>query len=189
MSSSIAFGAALCASGVPQSSDHSAFSMPKGTQTLSSSLRLLANEDPSCLFIVRRINKLGFKASRLLRQHFSVHGHVVRVLVAHSTVRQQDEQNTSQAVRRRPSSLGFVQMQSAEAVRKVLAGGLEQEIKGSMIRVQKFEHKAAAPSSEEDSAELVDERCAQWQRMLSADSVATCATTASTSSAGSAAAL
>merc|ERR1711972_758832 len=84
MSSSIAFGAALCASGVPQSSDHSAFSMPKGTQTWASSLRLLANEDPSCLFIVRRINKLGFKAPRILRQHFSAHGAVVRVLVAQS---------------------------------------------------------------------------------------------------------
>ena len=31
-------------------------------QTLSSSLQMLSQENPDCLFIVRRINKLGFKA-------------------------------------------------------------------------------------------------------------------------------
>merc|ERR1711972_758831 len=68
------------------------------------------------------------------------------------TMRQQGED--SSAVRRRPSSLGFVQMQNPEAVRSILADGAEQEIKGSMIRVQKFEHKAAASTYEEDSAEV-----------------------------------
>merc|ERR1719343_1220775 len=39
--------------------------------TLSMSLQLLSKEDPDTLFIVRRINKLGFKAAKKLRQHFS----------------------------------------------------------------------------------------------------------------------
>ncbi|CAE7464458.1 mkkA [Symbiodinium sp. CCMP2592] len=39
-------------------------------QTLSTSLQLLSKEDPDKLIIVRRINKLGFKASRKLKQYF-----------------------------------------------------------------------------------------------------------------------
>ena len=77
-------------------------------QTLSSSLQLLSNVNPDCLFIVRRINKLGFKAARTLKKHFSTHGNVLRVLVAHSTVRQHGDPQCQ--ARRRPSSLGFVQM-------------------------------------------------------------------------------
>merc|ERR1719174_3454554 len=93
-------------------------------QTLSTSLQTLSHEDPDCLFIVRRINKLGFKASRTLKQHYAAHGVVVRVLVAHSTVRQHGDPQCH--VRRRPSSLGFVQMASTEAVRKILELGDEQ---------------------------------------------------------------
>eukprot|EP00445_Apocalathium_hangoei_P055961 CAMPEP_0204049922 /NCGR_PEP_ID=MMETSP0360-20130528/119324_1 /ASSEMBLY_ACC=CAM_ASM_000342 /TAXON_ID=268821 /ORGANISM="Scrippsiella Hangoei, Strain SHTV-5" /LENGTH=75 /DNA_ID=CAMNT_0050996845 /DNA_START=18 /DNA_END=242 /DNA_ORIENTATION=+ len=55
--------------------------------TLSMSLQMLSNEDPACLFIVRRINKLGFKAARKIRQYFMAYGQVLKVLVAHSTVR------------------------------------------------------------------------------------------------------
>jgi len=123
-------------------------------QTLSTSLQLLSKEDPECLFIVRRINKLGFKAARKLKQHFSAYGGVVRVLVAHSTVRQQvDKQSYALSSRQRPSSLGFVQMTSAEAVQKVLETGAEQEVDGSLIRVQKFErqHSEEAAAAEEEA--------------------------------------
>jgi hypothetical protein len=44
----------------------------RAPQTLSSSLRLLENEDPDCLLIVRRIGKLGFKAARSLKKHYSL---------------------------------------------------------------------------------------------------------------------
>jgi len=158
----------------------------KGAQTLSSSLQVLSNEDPDCLFIVRRINKLGFKASRILKQSFSAYGQVVRVLVAHSTVRQQDERSL-QAVRRRPSSLGFVQMASAEAARQVLAQGCEQEVNGSLILVQKFEHKVVDAEKEKDDDECNDEVVTpgsgcEWQRWVSSSSGASCATTASAGS-------
>lgn len=158
-----------------QSSSFSA-GRPPQKHTLSTSLRLLADEDPYCVFIVRRISKLGFKASQILKQHFSAQGQVVRVLVAHSTVRQQsDECASGQATRRRPSSLGFVQMQSPEAARRVLANGSEQEIKGVAIHIQKFEHKAALPGSEEQVDNVQDDPvsggCIPWQRMASIGSV------------------
>merc|ERR1719235_2138583 len=97
-------------------------------QTLSTSLQLLSNEDPDCLLIVRRINKLGFKAVRTLKHHFSAHGAVTKVLLAHSTVRQHGDPACH--ARRRPSSLGFIQMVNADATNKVLALGAEQEVDG-----------------------------------------------------------
>lgn len=139
--------------------------------TLSTSLQLLANEDAECLLIVRRINKLGFKASGKLKQHFSSYGTVVRVLVAHSTVKQQGE------ARRRPSCLGFVHMASAGAVGQILALGSEQEVDGASIRVQRFERQsiqAAAEGDEDcgnfDAEGLIQIGSQQWQRQTSSAS-------------------
>mmetsp|Transcript_72002 Transcript_72002/g.186995 ORF Transcript_72002/g.186995 Transcript_72002/m.186995 type:complete len:421 (-) Transcript_72002:269-1531(-) len=133
--------------------------------TLSSSLMMLSGEDADCIFIVRRINKLGFKASRTLRQHFSAYGPVARVLVAHSTVRQH---GTGETLRRRPSSLGFVQMHSAEAVRRVLAAGAEQEVKGAAICVQTFEQKVVGACDDEAHDDVCGE--VAWSRCTTADS-------------------
>jgi len=113
--------------------------------TLSSSLQMLAAEKPECLFIVRRIHKLGFKSAAKLKRHFSAFGPVVRVLLAHSTVRLQGDPHCS--ARRRPSSLGFVQMARVESVRQVLALGPEIEICDSSIRIQRFERQPAPEES------------------------------------------
>jgi hypothetical protein len=113
----------------------------RAPQTLSSSLRLLENEDPDCLLIVRRIGKLGFKAARSLKKHYSAYGHVTKVLLAHSTARQYcDNQFT---VKRRPSNLGFIQMATAEGAKKAIAEGEIQEIEGVSVSVQKFERHDA----------------------------------------------
>lgn len=140
-------------------------------QTLSTSLQILSNEDPDCLFIVRRINKLGFKAARTLKRHFTAYGSVVRVLAAHSTVRQHGDPQCH--ARRRPSSLGFVQMANADAVCKILALGDEQDIDGALIRVQRFRRQHGvlleegeedtndrqAQGSEQSEEELTSQRC------------------------------
>mmetsp|Transcript_30391 Transcript_30391/g.80606 ORF Transcript_30391/g.80606 Transcript_30391/m.80606 type:complete len:331 (+) Transcript_30391:96-1088(+) len=139
-------------------------------QTLSSSLQLLSNVNPDCLFIVRRINKLGFKAVRTLKKHFSMHGSVLRVLVAHSTVRQHGDPQCQ--ARRRPSSLGFVQMSSREAVEAVLAYGQEQEVDGSFIRVQKFERQHALAEMEEYKRANKDDEII-WERQCSGSSSTT----------------
>lgn len=126
-------------------------------QTLSTSLQLLADEDPNNLLIVRRINKLGFKASGKLKHYFQKFGTVIKVLVAHSTCRQTGEVPCQ--ARRRPSSLGFIHMASAAAVREVLALGEEQEVDGAFIRVQKFERQHAQnveDDGDEDSTNRSD---------------------------------
>jgi len=109
----------------------------RAPQTLSTSLRVLEDEDPDCLIIVRRISKLGFKATRSLKQHFSAYGQVVKVLLAHSTARQYCDQQFH--VKRRPSNLGFVQMATADAVTQIVASGTSQEIEGVSICVARFE--------------------------------------------------
>mmetsp|Transcript_4823 Transcript_4823/g.12121 ORF Transcript_4823/g.12121 Transcript_4823/m.12121 type:complete len:432 (-) Transcript_4823:266-1561(-) len=160
----------------------------KQVQTLSTSLQVLANEDPDCLFIVRRINKLGFKACRKLKQHFSKYGSVARVLVAHSTVRQHHDVFAN--TRRRPSSLGFVHMTSASAVCAILASGPEQEVDGSFIRVQQFERhpdeEVIAEGVEGEEAEASDEtqksdsnKAQGWERQESPFSTASTRTAAS----------
>lgn len=141
--------------------------------TLSSSLQAICDEDPDTLFIVRRINKLGFKACRTLKHHFSAYGLVVRALAAHSTVRQHGDQAQSHA-RRRPSSLGFVQMASAQAVQEILALGSEHEIDGCTILVQKFERQGVASEEmEEDGDGEEDSRSARCCRAFSEVSTAT----------------
>merc|ERR1719399_371531 len=120
-------------------------------QTLSTSLRILEAEDPDCLLIVRRISKLGFKATRSLKKHFSAYGPVVKVLLAHSTARQYCDQQF--LVKRRPSNLGFIQMGTAEAVKLVLAEGLSQEICGVSVVVQRFErHDEEEEIEDEDDS-------------------------------------
>jgi len=154
--------------------------------TLSMSLQLLSKEDPDTLFIVRRINKLGFKAARKIRQHFSQYGHVVRVLVAHSTVRQTGDPVCQW--RRRPSSLGFVHMAQAAAVRRVLLGGEEHEVDGCLIRVQQFERQNQTmnaieeeEAADEDQKPMDPERDA-WERQQSALSGVSTATGSGASS-------
>lgn len=155
-------------------------------QTLSSSLQLLSGEDADCLFIVRRINKLGFKASRTLKRHFGDYGQVVRVLVAHSTVRQSGDPQQSQS-RRRPSSLGFVQMAAADAVAKILAVGEDHCIEGSMIRVQRFERKQVELEEEEEEAAVSGDKSDEfgWTRNVSEASTRTASTSGSSSSSSS----
>ncbi|CAK0817264.1 unnamed protein product, partial [Prorocentrum cordatum] len=142
--------------------------------TLSSSLHVLSSEDPDCIIIVRRINKLGFKAVRKLRQHFSSYGTVVRMLVAHSTV---NLRSGDQAIRQRPSSLGFLHMSAPDAAQAILALGPEQEVDGVTIRVQRFER------SSYERQDLEGESGADKDRQ-SSDAGTSAATTGAASSGG-----
>jgi hypothetical protein len=125
------------------------------TKTLSSNLQMLSREDPACLLIVRRIHKLGFKATRALKLHFSQYGVVVRLLLAHST--HTDRGDYERQARRRPSSLGFVQMSTVEAAEKIIALGTEHIVDGIPILVQKFERQVANdPGVDVDADGLTD---------------------------------
>lgn len=160
-------------------------------QTLSTSLQMLSREDADVLLIVRRINKLGFKAGRRLKQHFSQYGTVIRVLVAHSTCRPSD--SGSQA-RKRPSSLGFIHMSKPQDVAQILSLGPEHEVEGVSIRVQRFERQhgqavleeaaAAAAACEEDGLEAAQGHAKSdgnswWQQSASSKSSASTAASSS----------
>lgn len=127
--------------------------------TLSSSLQMLSNEDPDCLFIVRRINRLGFKAPKKLKRHFSSCGRVSQVLMAHSTVHTKGEQPLYP--RRRPSSLGFVLMATPEGARRAHALGEEQTVDNCIISVQRFERQQKEDYSEEEEDDDFEEQVRQ----------------------------
>eukprot|EP00971_Amphidinium_carterae_P242652 4817960-Amphidinium_carterae.1 len=74
-------------------------------ETLRRHLEDLKNVDERCIFITRRINKLGFRSRLPLEQHFSKYGKVMQVLVAHSKVKP-FQQNGSQP-RTRPGNFGL----------------------------------------------------------------------------------
>jgi len=168
--------------------DHMQRSKPRAqrqVQTLSTSLQMLSKEDPDTLLIVRRINKLGFKGAKKLKTYFAQFGQVSKVLVAHSTCRQTGDIPCQ--ARRRPSSLGFVHMASADAVQKVLACGADQEVDGAVIRVQMFERQhgeAAIAEAQAEADGLKDFDDKDWLHHRSSKSNSS-TTASSTSNAGS----
>lgn len=108
--------------------------------TLRMHLRSLLQVDSSRVLIVRKINRLGFASPQILREHFSWYGTVENVLVAHSRVKSGGGQ-AGIVSRLRPSGLGFVVMSKGEEALKILAEGPEQQVSGTIIRVQKFERR------------------------------------------------
>lgn len=106
--------------------------------TLRSYLQQLQAEDPRCVFIVRRINKLGFRSKSALRAYYSQYGEVTRVLVPHSRVRPLVGPGDTQ-VRIRPGNLGLIVMRSPDSVSRILAEGPEQSVNGIGIQVNVFE--------------------------------------------------
>merc|ERR1719171_1963051 len=104
--------------------------------TLQTHLKALSKEDPHCVFIVRKVNRLGFRSGEILTRHFSSFGGVVKVLVAHPKVKRAGKGNE---LHLRPGSLGFVVMKTAGSVEKVLSLGPEVLVQGLAIRVQPFQ--------------------------------------------------
>mmetsp|Transcript_123279 Transcript_123279/g.310297 ORF Transcript_123279/g.310297 Transcript_123279/m.310297 type:complete len:811 (+) Transcript_123279:41-2473(+) len=109
-------------------------------KTLGMHLTELQREDPKRVFIVRRISSMGFQSQETLASHYSQYGKVIRVLVAHSKVK--PLRNAGAQPRIRPGSLGFIVMDSAKAVKCILAVGKEQIVGGSRICVEPFEQTA-----------------------------------------------
>jgi hypothetical protein len=104
--------------------------------TLQTHLKALGNEDPSCIFIVRKVNRLGFRSVETLTKFFSQHNTLVKVLVAHSKVKR--NQSGSSELYLRPGSIGFVLMKTPESVQNILAQGPTITVQGISIRVQAF---------------------------------------------------
>lgn len=120
-----------------------------GPGTMKAQLQALSFEDPGCVFIVRRINKLGFASSGQLRLYFSNYGEVKSVHVSHSRVKSlrhfsspdRSRDNSTVQWRLRAAALGFVVMQSREAIQRILENGPEHEIHSVMVRVHPFHRR------------------------------------------------
>mmetsp|Transcript_18396 Transcript_18396/g.36076 ORF Transcript_18396/g.36076 Transcript_18396/m.36076 type:complete len:202 (-) Transcript_18396:188-793(-) len=114
----------------------------QGTMTMKAQLQALQQQDPACVFIARRINKLGFSSPDQLRAYFGRFGEVASVHVAHSLVKSTRIINNGRTAeshyRQRPAALGFVVMRSPEATTKILTGGIDHVVNGIRITVQTF---------------------------------------------------
>lgn len=119
---------------------------PNQDQTMKAQLQALHNEDPRCVFVVRRINKLGFESADTLREYFSQYGEVKVVHVSHSRVKSVAASG-SVHWRMRAAALGFIVMAAADSTTRLLADGPEHPISGSRVRVNAF---AASKDEEEE---------------------------------------
>jgi len=125
-------------------------------ETLRMHLQSLLNVDCGRVLIVRKINRLGFASPAVLQEHFSWHGVVERVLVAHSRVKSASATGRCASAissRLRPSGLGFVVMSKVEEAKAILAHGSEQPVNGIIIQVHKFERRKTADEGDGDEDE------------------------------------
>merc|ERR1740121_961603 len=124
-------------------------------ETMKSQLQSLSLEDPARVFIVRRINKLGFASSGQLRLHFSRYAEVKGVHVSHSRVKSLrptgERRSPNVQWRLRAAALGFVVMSSREAVQCILEDGPEHEVNGVMVRVHPFHRRSVNQLSEQEA--------------------------------------
>ena len=104
-------------------------SMSPDSIKLADVLNVLDSEEESCIFIVRKISKLGFSAHDSLNQYFSKYGLVKKILLLPSRGKGDS--------RNRPASMGFVVMGSQYECRNVLMSE-NHRVSFFDIQVQKF---------------------------------------------------
>lgn len=121
----------------PPPSEASSLNDRNDRETLRSILEKLRNEDPKRIFVVRHINKLGFRSRKALERHFQRYGEVEQVLVAHSKANKAPMIADSFA-RQRPGNLGLVVMRRVKGVHRILALGSEQLVCGVPVTVHPF---------------------------------------------------
>jgi len=114
--------------------------------TLRTHLSTLQNEDPMCILIVRRINRLGFESDEALKEYFTKLGNVRHVLVAHSRVKPSAKRPIA---RIRPAGIGFVVMASQEETIKVLSSE-EHVIRNVIVQVQRYQIRCPEDAQEEE---------------------------------------
>lgn len=98
--------------------------------SLKEQLQAVAQEDARCVFVARRLAKLGLDSADKLSQYFMPYGEVKSVHVARAW---------SQGGKFwRAGSVGFVVMHSAEAVWAIMQGGPAHIVCGVVITVHPF---------------------------------------------------
>lgn len=114
---------------------------------LLEALNVQSDDDCARIVTVRKCHKLGFKSHVHLRQYFARFGKVERVVLLPMRAK---PKSTLDGRGNRPSSMGFVVMESRDSVEKILnynnSCGVH-EIKGWPIEVRNFVKPADKPES------------------------------------------
>lgn len=103
--------------------------------TLRAVFKDLHDHDADCVIKLRRLQQLDHaSAEHLLRRHFEQFGVVEQVWIVYSQIKA----NRSTVPRCKPSGLGFILMRSPEDVNASLQNGVEQNVGGFRIAVERF---------------------------------------------------
>lgn len=115
---------------------------------LAEHLRSLETHDHRCILLLKKINRLGFQAADILREHFSEFGVVADVLLSN---KHEKDADAPLPQRLRPSPMGWIRFESASAAAAALAVGEEQTVAEATILVRAFESRSERqmPSDEE----------------------------------------
>jgi hypothetical protein len=103
---------------------------------LRSNLNKLSQYDPACIFLVRKVNKLGLNSADFLKAYFSTLGKVDCVMVSHSIEKPIPGRRKPRV---RPAGLAFVIMDSAEDVVSILRLGSEHVVHGVSVCASIYE--------------------------------------------------
>jgi hypothetical protein len=129
---------------------------------LLEALNVQSDADCQRIITVRKCHKLGFKSHVHLRQYFSKFGRVERVVLLPMRAK---PKNTMEGRGSRPSSMGFVVMESRDVVEAVLgfnnASGIH-DIKGWPIEVRNFVKPVDKPDREVSGTTMTSELGAAW---------------------------
>eukprot|EP00929_Paragymnodinium_shiwhaense_P107963 TRINITY_DN74300_c0_g1_i1.p1 TRINITY_DN74300_c0_g1~~TRINITY_DN74300_c0_g1_i1.p1 ORF type:complete len:309 (-),score=44.50 TRINITY_DN74300_c0_g1_i1:399-1229(-) len=136
--------------------------------TMKEQLLKLQAEDPGCVFICRKIKKLGFDSPDALRTYFSKTGPVRAILVSHSRGRTNaGGSGGSSSQFRRPAAIGFCLMANADDAAKILAAK-DHNVDGVEVTVQAFRHVdefEAEQKKEQNQKQASDQPKSKRQRV------------------------
>jgi hypothetical protein len=101
-------------------------------------LRSQVKADRHRTVVALKINRLGFDAEKLLKEHYASFGTVDYVCVPLKVNRVPATSTSPAHSHLRPSGLGFVVMSKESEVQAILAAGEEQIVNGKVINVRAF---------------------------------------------------
>jgi hypothetical protein len=139
------------------------------TLLIATQLSELQSEDPDKIIIVRKINRLGFDSAEILKKHFTQFGLVEKVRLSNSHTK---EPGKSFQIRLRPSGIGFVVFENAEAAAKVLMQGETHMINGAEVRVRGFERRRCDSSSSVGGDEAIRDEADETSSIATACAIA-----------------
>jgi len=117
--------------------------------SMKANLRKMQLIDADRIFIVKKINKLGYGSAQLLESHFGRFGDVSEVFVTHRVnMKRNDTEDSHARPYVKPSGIGFVAMDKAEDVAAIFEKGMQQTVYGVTITLSIFRQSRATEELE-----------------------------------------